>query len=362
MTEPGIVTQQVRVCLLCGGDGKPLYERLSDRLFDAPGEWGHLQCPDCGLVWLNPRPVPIDLHKVYKTYYTHRERPQLSSIREKAKRGLYSTVPGYERLGSGWIWREVGRVLTRIPLFRERALLGTMCLSGEKRGVLLDIGCGDGAFLSIMRDAGWEVMGIEPDQVAAKVAQEGRRVPVIGTSLEGAEIEDQSIDVITLSHVIEHVHDPVTLLAQCRRVMSPHGKVVIVTPNIGSTGHKTFGSSWGHLDPPRHLYLFSSRTLRACCERAGLQVELLRTSARSARWIWALSTTIKHRNGVKRKSNPSGGASVRALMFQLRENISLETHGDAGEELVVIAVPESHSKTGPMEAGLNDSRRAQQFA
>ena len=337
MTGAGIATEQVRVCLMCGGDGKPLYEMLSDRLFDAPGEWGHSQCPHCGLVWLNPRPIPIDLHKVYKTYYTHGKRPLFSSIREKAKRGLYSTVPGYEQVVRGWIWKRLGTALTWIPLFGERALLGTMCLSGEEKGKLLDIGCGDGAFLSIMRDAGWQVMGIEPDPVAAKVAQENRGVSVLGSSLADAKIEDESIDVITLSHVIEHVHDPVALLAECRRVMRPQGKVVIITPNIGSTGHKTFGSSWGHLDPPRHLYLFSLRTLRACCERAGLRVQFLRTSARSARWIWALSTAIKQQNGGKTtNSHLSGGASVRALIFQVRENNSLGSCEDGGEELVLI--------------------------
>ena len=54
----GIAVEQVPVCLLCGSRGQPLYESLSDRMFDAPGAWGYLQCPACGLVWLNPRPVP----------------------------------------------------------------------------------------------------------------------------------------------------------------------------------------------------------------------------------------------------------------------------------------------------------------
>jgi SAM-dependent methyltransferase len=178
---------------------------------------------------------------------------------------------------------------------RERALLGTMCLSGAKKGALLDVGCGNGRFLSLMREAGWEVRGVEPDPVAAKIAQEENGIPVTVGALDHAELADESFDAITLNHVIEHVHDPVALLSQCRRVLKPHGTAVIVTPNIESFGHETFGPCWRGLEPPRHLHLFSLRALRNCCERAGLRIQVLRTSARSARGIRRGSEAIKRR-------------------------------------------------------------------
>ncbi len=348
MTEAGIVTEQVSVCLLCGSDGKPLYERLSDRLFDAPGEWGHLQCRHCGLVWLNPRPLLMDLGKVYRTYYTHGRRQRFSSIREKAKRGLYSTVPGYEHVVSGWIWKQLGGALSWLPSWRERAVLGTMCLNGAGKGKLLDVGCGDGAFLSIMQDAGWEVTGIEPDPVAAKVAKEARGVPVIAGTLGDAKLTDESVDVVTLSHVIEHAYDPILLLRECRRILKPNGKVIVVTPNLASQGHQVFGNSWVHLDPPRHLYLFSPATLRSCCERAGMSIEMLRTSARNAGWVWAASKTIRRKGSFRREADFTWKLRFEGLRLQMREEASRRTRTgeEAGEELVLIAGPgKSASRT-----------------
>jgi 2-polyprenyl-3-methyl-5-hydroxy-6-metoxy-1,4-benzoquinol methylase len=294
----GIRMEEITACLLCGKEGAELYGSLSDHLFGVPGEWGFLQCTECGLAWLNPRPIAADLHQTYRTYYTHVKNGKpslLGDVRERAKRALYATTPGYSGLGNGWIWRQIGRALTRLPAMRERALLGTMCLDGGRKGTLLDVGCGNGRFLLLMREAGWEVRGVEPDPVAAKIAQEENGIPVTVGALDDAELPDESFDAITLNHVIEHVHDPVALLSQCRRVLKPKGTAVIVTPNIESLGHETFGCCWRGLEPPRHLHLFSLRALRACCERAGMRIQVLRTSARSARGIRRASEAIKRR-------------------------------------------------------------------
>jgi hypothetical protein len=91
----GIEVNQIPVCLLCAREGKPLYENLSDRMFEVPGTWGYLQCPACGLVWLNPRPVPADLIKTYQTYYTHGRKKRLAAWRKNLYWGLCSTLPGF---------------------------------------------------------------------------------------------------------------------------------------------------------------------------------------------------------------------------------------------------------------------------
>jgi 2-polyprenyl-3-methyl-5-hydroxy-6-metoxy-1,4-benzoquinol methylase len=342
--DGGIRTEEVKNCLFCGALGTPLHEGLSDHLFGVPGQWGFLQCTKCDLAWLSPRPIAADLSKAYKSYYTHigdRNRKSdtnlLAHLRKKSKGGLYAIVSGSSELADGWGWRQLGRTLSRVPLLRERAAMGTMCLNGAKGGKLLDLGCGNGRFLALMRDAGWEVRGVEPDPAAAaKIAQQQFGIPVIVGTLEDAGFPGESFDAITLSHVVEHVHDPIALLSECRRVLKPEGRAVIVTPNLRSLGHQKFGSSWRGLEPPRHLLIFSLTALRVCCEMAGLRVQILRTSARAAGLVWQESEMIKRR---KESSSLDRGQPSRArrLFFNLHEDGLCRASEEVGEEILLIA-------------------------
>jgi 2-polyprenyl-3-methyl-5-hydroxy-6-metoxy-1,4-benzoquinol methylase len=347
--DSGIRTEEVVDCLLCNAPGTSLYSGLSDHLFGAPGQWGFLQCTTCGLAWLNPRPIAADLSKVYRTYYTHVRNQRgngtaniLALMRRKSKGGLYAFVSGCSELADSWAWRQLGRPLSWVPLLRERALMGMMCLKAADRGKLLDLGCGDGRFLVLMRDAGWEVEGIEPDPEAAKAAERELGTSVTVGNLEDAGFPDESFDAVTLSHVIEHVYDPVALLAECRRVLKPSGSVVIVTPNIRSLGHQKFRSFWRGLEPPRHFHVFSSGALRVCCERAGLRVHTLRTSARSAGFIWKESETIRRHEEPSRLDRGLR-TRFREMFFNLHEDGLCRTSEEAGEEILLMAGAEHQS-------------------
>lgn len=342
--EAVIHTEEISHCLLCGEQGRPLYAGLHDRLFGAPGEWGHLQCRRCGLLWLSPRPTPSELHKVYAGYYTHTDgsrKARLSSLRERVRRELHATVPGYEGLSAGSSWRFAGQLLASMPLVKERVALYAMLLGAANKRRILDVGCGSGDFLSLMHDAGWEVAGVEPDAAAAQFARERYAIPVIGSVLEDAGFVDHSFDVVVLNHVIEHVFDPVGLLKECARVVKASGIVVVVTPNLSSRGYQVFGESWIHLDPPRHLHLFSSATMRACCEKAGLAIQQVRTSARTAAWVCADSRTIEHRGNVNRDARARIGVRLMGLAFQRREENLRKSDRTVGEELLVVASPPS---------------------
>ena len=330
-----IATEEIRRCFLCGSVGRILYERLRDWLFEAPGEWGFLKCPDCGLVWLNPRPIQDDLGEIYRGYYTRGGNAH-STLRQKSERALYSTLPGYSSLAPNWFWNLLGRGLSLSSLMKERALLGTMCLVGNEKGRLLDVGCGNGFFLSIMRDAGWQVVGVEPDREAAHGAQQRYGVTVLAGYLADAKFDEQTFDAITLNHVIEHVFDPVAVLSECRRLLKPNGRIVVVTPNVESEGHSIFKSFWRGLEHPRHIHLFSRRSLQSCCEQAGLSVELLRTSERSAAGIWVSSQVVRgQRNNFHVRAK--AGMKLSGVLFQLHERKLLRRFESAGEELVTVA-------------------------
>jgi ubiquinone/menaquinone biosynthesis C-methylase UbiE len=258
-------------CYLCGHEGKLLYESLKDRLFGAPGEWNLKKCtnPECGLVWLDPMPLEEDIGKAYQNYYTHNiDYVQISLV--------------------GRLLRTIYRAVKTIPshlvgMRREEVQLESMYLSNVSPGRLLEIGFGSGQFLKKMQLCGWEVEGVDFDSKAVEGVKKRYGFNVHVGSLESIGYPDNSFDAITMSHVIEHVHDPVALLKECYRILKPTGYLVAVTPNINSWGHKKFEENWIHLDPPRHLHLFSDSTLRRCAIQAEVSnFSTLTTAAHSA--------------------------------------------------------------------------------
>ena len=318
-----------------------LYQDLRDRLFGAPGTWALMRCPNCHLVWLNPRPVPVDIGRLYGRYFWHDIAdnglwlPGLQKV-------IWSTIPaarlGYNGLAGSPLQKGLGKVLSWIGPIREAVELSVMTLGGPPTGNLLDVGCGNGRFLARMRDLGWEVVGVETDGHAVNTAKQRFGLSVHEGTLEEAGFPDHGFGAITMNHVIEHVLDPIGTLRECGRVLKPGGKLVVVTPNIESLAHRLFGAASVHLEPPRHICLFSPRTLLVCAERTGLRVLKLRTTARSASWVWAASRLI-HRNGAL----PGGSPQKHGLWLQL-EGLAFQAveHGlcwvrDVGEEIVLIA-------------------------
>jgi predicted SAM-dependent methyltransferase len=80
---------------------------------------------------------------------------------------------------------------------------------------------------------------------------------------------EQQFDMITLSHVIEHVCNPIAVLKKCHRLLKTNGRIWIETPNLASIGHTIFKAHWLGLDPPRHLVLFTPSSLRVILQQVG---------------------------------------------------------------------------------------------
>jgi SAM-dependent methyltransferase len=139
-------------------------------------------------------------------------------------------------------------------------------LASKAAPELLDFGCGDGSFLLAARKEGWLCCGVErnrPDSLPDDVI-------VVG-GLD--ELENQHrFDCVTLWHVLEHLDDPVDLLSRLRAHLKPGGVVLAAVPNFGSWQSRFTGSSWLHLDIPRHLYHFTRKSLSAAFEAAGFNV------------------------------------------------------------------------------------------
>jgi SAM-dependent methyltransferase len=255
------------------------------------------------------------------------------------KRGVLAAAFGYPEAGHSWAGLAVGRCLSWIGPVRAIIGGGVMWLEASWRGRLLDVGCGNGQFLSEMRDLGWKVTGLDPDERAVRLAREGRGIEAYQGTLGEMKFPEQSFDVITLVHVIEHAHDPVGTLRECYRVLRVNGRLVLRTPNVASLGHRIFGADWRGLEVPRHLHLFTPRTLLTCAQQAGFRNPRLWTTGRAARWTWASSRLLRRHGTLPGGAPQRRGfrVALEGLVFQAVEE-GLCSVGDVGEELALMAV------------------------
>lgn len=133
---------------------------------------------------------------------------------------------------------------------------------------LLDIGSGVGAFLSYARKKGFNVKGIEPNQKARQIALDSNLS--VYESLEN--LLDECFDVITLWHVLEHVHQPDKFLKQIVDKLNKKGVLFIAVPNFKSYDAKYYKEYWAAFDVPRHLYHFSKESIQLLARHHGLTV------------------------------------------------------------------------------------------
>src|SRR5438552_3795430 len=334
-----VLAVDVNNCPLCEQTGRRLYSELRDRLFDAPGIWSIMWCAGCKHAWLNPRPLREGILRLYRTYYTKGSTtPSIklqTPILEFLRRSLLYSM-GYKDTSGTNLGKLVSRVLWGIPLARDTIRSHYMYLEGPASGKLLDAGCGNGSQLMLMSDLGWDVVGLEPDPVAAELAGRRSGSPIFNEFLEAKVFDDETFRVILMDHVIEHTLDPMRALTNCRSYLSTGGRLVIRTPNLLSRGHSFFGSNWVHLDPPRHVNIFSVASLQACVQRAGLEVLVATTSARAAPQTYDVSCRIRKLS--KDPLRETGSVhTLKGYMFRHSESASLRSNPEVGEEIVLIA-------------------------
>jgi 2-polyprenyl-3-methyl-5-hydroxy-6-metoxy-1,4-benzoquinol methylase len=166
--------------------------------------------------------------------------------------------------------------------------------TGQDRGSLLDIGSGTGAFLNTMKEKGWQVKGVEPDEDARRLAKQ-----LYGLSIDGPasinELSDQSFDAITLWHVLEHVHHLHEYVEQLKRLLKPQGKLFIAVPNYQSKDAAAYRLYWAAYDVPRHLYHFSPKSIDVLMQQHGLKIEKQKPMWFDSFYISMLSS--KYKNG-----------------------------------------------------------------
>jgi len=321
-----IRTEPCPQCLVCGRQGLPLYQGLTDYLSGTPGNWRMVRCADpaCALLWLDPKPLAADLIKAYATYHTH------GSSRARRLSGLWlSAVNSACKQFCHLL--EIGSALGR-----QRRELRTMFIGKARPGRLLEVGSGSGRFLNRMRKAGWTVEGIDFDPVAAARVKERFGIPVAVGSLPELGYPEGKYDVVAMSQVIEHVPDPMALLKECRRVLRPGGRLVLSTPNALSVAHRLHGKHWRGLEPPRHQHIFSPAALERCARDCGfVGLKRFTLSAESA-GIYRAGDQLRAAQAGAPAASPTASV-VRSWFLRYREFRQTLRDPDAGQDLFLIA-------------------------
>jgi 2-polyprenyl-3-methyl-5-hydroxy-6-metoxy-1,4-benzoquinol methylase len=215
-----------------------------------------------------------------------------------------------------------------------------MFLDDISGGKILDVGCGDGRFLSRMHARGWTVDGIDFDAQAIATVKQKYGLHLRHGNLLKAGLEANSFDAVTMSHVVEHLPDPIAFVNEIHRILKPGGRFVATTPNADGLGHKKFGQHWWGLDAPRHLHVFSAASLAEVGRRGGFtNVKISSTSANADVFIGASYTVQENPNHrMGHSPTPSVLRTLKAAAWQFREHSRLSSDPNCGEELVLTCV------------------------
>jgi cyclopropane fatty-acyl-phospholipid synthase-like methyltransferase len=138
-------------------------------------------------------------------------------------------------------------------------------------GPILDVGCGGGLLLTMLRERGVKGIGLDLSQSAVQSASK-QGIPVVSASLTDAPFSPGTFRAITMFHVVEHVADPGRYLKAAHALLADGGRLVVQVPNAASWQARLLGKRWTGFDVPRHLYTFRESDLVTLLQRNNFKV------------------------------------------------------------------------------------------
>ena len=189
-------------------------------------------------------------------------------------------IEGFYPADYWWNARRSGGLKKLESVYRKLALRDHVAFitkaAGNRSVDVLDVGCGSGTLLGLLKHRGFRVTGLDFSAEAAAIAKAENGVDVAVGSLEEAHFPAESFDVVTLFHVMEHVTNPRLVLAEVSRVLKPNGVAILQVPNIESWQFKIFGARWYGLDIPRHVIDYSRNSMLKLLADSGFVVNRIR--------------------------------------------------------------------------------------
>jgi SAM-dependent methyltransferase len=257
---------EVGCCICETDDAQPVAVGEDFEYRTSPDSFRAMRCRGCGLVYLSPRPDTTELPRLYPA-------------------GYHAFDFSAERYGL------VFQVRRRLEA--RRLLASCRGLGGAAR--VIDIGCGDGFHLRLLRDfgpRGFRLEGVDADARAVEAARRSG-LEVHQGLVEQLELPRGAYDLAILIQTIEHVEDPPSLLRAVLALLRPGGRLLIVTDNVATLDFRLFGARhWGGYHFPRHLNLFSRATLAALARKTGFELAELGTIVSPVNWVYSLRNLL----------------------------------------------------------------------
>ena len=201
-----------------------------------------LRCTNCGLALLKNAPTKEKAAKKYKKFYDTAKSERFYGILESI-----------------------------ILIFRKFRVISVEKFA-KKKGKILDIGFGRPIDLEIFQDHGWSSYGTNVVPHVIQVAKKKKLNAFLG-EITDAPYSANYFDVITMWHVLEHLHKPELYIKKAHHLLKKGGLLIIEVPNMKSPVARFFGCNWFELDLPNHIYQFTPKALTLLLNNNGFKVE-----------------------------------------------------------------------------------------
>ena len=290
--------EEVSNCPVCKATKFSPFLVCQDNTADTTQKFNLLRCDACNFVFTSPRPTATGIVKYYQSgnYISH----------SNEQKGIISKIYYYVRE------RALARKLAIINEFStQNNQENNQNQQENQQKNLLDMGCGVGAFLEICAQNNWKIEGVETDSEARNLAQktlsnqdnqQKNQQENITIFADVFEIKtEKKYDIITLWHVLEHIHELDKTIIHLKSLLKPNGRLIIAVPNLESADAQYFKQFWAAYDVPRHLYHFSKKTLTQLFERHNITLEKILPMKYDAFYISMLSMEYKDKSSFLNK-------------------------------------------------------------
>jgi ubiquinone/menaquinone biosynthesis C-methylase UbiE len=265
-------------CEICQSTKMKKLFSVEDRVIKRKEKYYLVECLDCRQKCIFPMPSDAEIGNLYPddVQYYGENNANLINVNLKKVNKLVSYIlykkfnyPKKENdsvfikiIGSIFI-KLCGEWLYRHPKFHVPVY--------KKNGILLEIGFGSGNALLNFKNLGWEVIGIETSKIRCEQMKIKNNIRTINTSGYKIPLENQTVDVIYMNQAFEHMPHPKLALQEYYRVLKSGGQIIMTVPNISCVQAQLSGSKWRGIEAPRHLYLYSKKTLNNILTLSGFK-------------------------------------------------------------------------------------------
>lgn len=306
------------VCPVCKANGCFAYAGR-DLLFDHPQTYEYYQCKRCAAVFQHPMPGSDTIASFYPDDYGVYKREEKLKGPSDLKKAVLRYRYGYHHLQSTFVLRLLAPLVS-VFFYKHN-------VPYRPDGRALDVGCASGHFLRSLQMLGWRCEGVEFNQTAVEICR-SQGFTVHHGDLESARLDNDSFDLITVRHVIEHIPDPDSLVREASRILRSGGQLLIATPNSQALGRRWFGAYWFANDIPRHLILFSPANLDMLAARHELRRLTCRLNTSPKVILNSIDYKLRNRGTPSRKK--------RSWRLLAKLYVLLATIIGKGDEIFVI--------------------------